>query len=439
MAKVVVLGGGESGVGAAVLAKTKGYEVFLSDAGQIKVQYEQLLKKFEIPFEAGGHTEESFFDADIIVKSPGIPPWVSLIKMLRDMGKTIISELEWGYRFTEAPIIAVTGSNGKTTTASLIHHLLSEGGVEASLGGNIGDSFAFQVAHKPIPEVYVLEVSSFQLEDIQSFRPQVGILLNITPDHLDRYEGKMQLYGGAKFQLTRFQQAKDKWILNADDEWTQKLVPKYKSKAQLRRFGWSESYDGFKRGDRIVAGGYEFSLENVRLLGPHNQMNIMAAILAVQDWGLSNRTIQQGLETFDPIPHRLEPVGEMEGVTFINDSKATNVDAVFYALQAMDRPTIWLAGGFDKGNDYQPLKKWVEEKVKSIIVLGQHDEKFKTNFQKPVYQVENMEEAIDLAQELSESGDAVLLSPACASFDLFRNYEDRGDQFRAEVKKKLTE
>ncbi|MEL6696625.1 MAG: UDP-N-acetylmuramoyl-L-alanine--D-glutamate ligase [Bacteroidota bacterium] len=436
MSKVGVLGAGESGVGAAVLAKMKGHEVFVSDAGQVQSKYKEILVRYEIPHEAGGHTEETFFEADVIIKSPGIPPWVPLVKKLRESGKSIISEIEWGFRYAEAPIIAITGSNGKTTTTSLIHHLLRFAGVDALLGGNIGESFAMQVATKAIPQVYVLEVSSFQLEDIETFHPQIGLILNITPDHLDRYQYQMEAYAKAKFQITQHQTSDEVLILHREDEWVVKTWKETEIEARIQTFGCGQEGDVMV-GRRCLrfADHSEVELGKVQLLGPHNELNIAAALLATSAFGLELPEVQKGLNSFQPIPHRLEPVGEIQGVRYINDSKATNVDAVRYALQAMDADVVWIAGGVDKGNDYQPVRELVTEKVKAIVVLGKHKEKFLSEFGKPVYQVESMSAAVWQAQTIAEQGNVVLLSPACASFDLFRNYEDRGNQFREEVQK----
>ncbi|MEO0583437.1 MAG: UDP-N-acetylmuramoyl-L-alanine--D-glutamate ligase [Bacteroidota bacterium] len=436
MLKVLVLGAGESGVGAAVLAKEKGYNVFVSDAGKVQSKYAEILKRYEIPFEAGGHTEESFFEADVIIKSPGIPPWIPIVKKLREAGKSIISEIEWGFRYAEAPIIAITGSNGKTTTTSLIHHLLKSAGVDALLGGNIGESFAMQVATKAIPQVYVLEVSSFQLEDIETFHPQIGLILNITPDHLDRYQYQMETYAKAKFQMTRYQTSDEVLILHREDEWIVKTWKETEVEARIKTFGLRQEGDVMVGRQRLIfADALELELNEVQLLGPHNQLNIAAALLAIRAFGLKLESVKNGLDSFQPIPHRLEPVGEIRGVRYINDSKATNVDAVKYALQAMDAGVVWVAGGVDKGNDYQPVQELVAEKVKAIVVLGKHKEKFLSEFDQPIYQVESMSAAVVQAKKVAEEGDVVLLSPACASFDLFRNYEDRGDQFREEVQK----
>ncbi|MCI4671735.1 MAG: UDP-N-acetylmuramoyl-L-alanine--D-glutamate ligase [Bacteroidia bacterium] len=433
MGKIVVLGAGESGVGAALLAKKNGRAVFVSDGSQIKTQYKSILTENNIPFEEGGHTKESFFDAEIVIKSPGIPPWVPLVKDFVERGIEVISEIEYAYRFAKAPIIAITGSNGKTTSSSLIHHLLVENGVKANLGGNIGVSFALQVATLPIPEVYVLEVSSFQLDDCVHFKPNVALLLNITPDHLDRYDGKMEAYAASKFRISLNQNENDVFIFNREDPWTAWGLKELKrSEASKVSFGLNSGGNAWRNeGKLMMQTGDSFEIESLKILGPHNQLNALAALLALEAFG--TKVSPDALSSFDPIPHRLEPVSKIKGVHFINDSKATNVDAVKYALEAMDSPIIWMAGGVDKGNDYQELKELVVEKVKAILVLGANDEKFRTEFEKPVFTLSSMAEAIRKSLELAESGDTVLLSPACASFDLFKNYEDRGEQFRNEV------
>jgi len=435
MGKVIVLGGGESGVGAAILAQKVGKEVFLSDGGQVKSQYKEVLNRYNIPFEEGRHTKESFFDAEIVIKSPGIPPWIPLVKTLTEKGIPVISEVEFAFYYKEAPIIAVTGSNGKTTTASLIHHLLKVNGVNASLGGNIGDSFALQVALYPKPEVYVLEISSFQLEDCYEFHPDIALLLNITPDHLDRYEGKMEQYADAKFRIAQKQDKDDVFIYQRGNEWINRGLEKTRPKAELQGFSLDKGGNAWVEEDNLqLISGEQFSTERMKILGPHNQMNALAALLAVKAFlGRLPRETQQGLDSFAPIPHRLEPVGQLSGVRFINDSKATNVDAVKFALEAIKAPIIWMAGGIDKGNDYEEIKSLVEEKVKAIVVLGEHSQKFHFEFSKKVYQAKNMREAVVKAKEIAHAGDQVLLSPACASFDLFQNYEDRGDQFRQAV------
>ena len=439
MEKVAILGAGESGIGAAILAKKLGSKVWVSDAGKIQDRFIQILVKYEIPFEEGKHTEETFFDADIIVKSPGIPDHVSIIQELKKAGKSIISEIEYGSRHTEAKIIAITGSNGKTTTTSLIYHLLKSVGLNVGLGGNIGKSFAWQVAEADY-DCYVLEISSFQLDDIETFRPDVALLLNITPDHLDRYNYSMEAYAAAKLRITENQTADDVFIINAEDPVTASEILKISPHAEIKKFGLNKRdhlnawFDGQ---EIIIDGESSANFQAMQLLGRHNQANTLAALLAVKAFGIDIQEVSEHLSSFNPIEHRLETVGKINEITFINDSKATNVDAVYFALEAVEGPIIWMAGGVDKGNDYERLKSFVAEKVKAIVVLGEYIEKFHESFQKPVYQAMNMEKGIQKSLELGESGDKVLLSPACASFDLFRNYEDRGNQFKRIVNSKL--
>ena len=435
MKKVAILGAGESGVGAALLAAKLGEEVWVSDAGKIQDRFRSVLETNQIPFEEGKHTYKTFFEADIIVKSPGIPDTVPLIRQLNEQGKSVISEIEYASRYTDAKIIALTGSNGKTTTTSLVGHLMQEVGENVAVGGNIGQSFAWQVATKN-PDWYVLEISSFQLDNIESFRPDVAVLLNITPDHLDRYEGSIKQYGAAKFRITENQKEEDLFIYNVDDPETQEQLPSHEITAQKWGFSLNkkEGSRAWMDGSALQLEDWQADFEEMSLLGQHNQLNTLAALLAVQAVGVDLERLSGALKTFQPIPNRLEPVAEIDGVRFINDSKATNVDAVYYALESMNRPTIWLAGGVDKGNEYATIQGLVEEKVKAIVVLGKKIEKFHRDFQKPVYQALSMKAAISKAKEIAEKGDTVLLSPACASFDLFRNYEDRGDQFREIVK-----
>ncbi|MEL6674905.1 MAG: UDP-N-acetylmuramoyl-L-alanine--D-glutamate ligase [Bacteroidota bacterium] len=442
MKKLVVLGAGESGVGAAILGQKEGFEVWVSDKGKIQDRYKQVLEQHNITFEEGQHTKEKFFDAEVIVKSPGIPEKVPIIQTLRAHKIPIISEIEFAARYTDARIVAITGSNGKTTTTTLIYHLLAAAGLDVGLGGNIGKSFALQVAQDP-RAAYVLEISSFQLDDIERFQPEVALLLNITPDHLDRYGYQLEAYGAAKMRITENQTPDQVFILNGEDAETQRQLGRHALSAQVRKFGLQagKGIDAWIAGDALMLkGNHVGDFRHLRLLGRHNQLNVLAALLAVQAFGVDvlESAVQMALRQFSPIEHRLEEVAEVAGVQFINDSKATNVDAVFYALEAMNRPTIWMAGGVDKGNDYTTLQPWVREKVKAIVVLGEHDEKFHKDFSVPVYQVASMQEGVSQAVRLADAGDAVLLSPACASFDLFQNYEDRGRQFKAAVKEWAT-
>jgi UDP-N-acetylmuramoylalanine--D-glutamate ligase len=444
MKKVIILGGGESGVGAALLAQKVGDQPFVSDAGSISAQYQAQLQENGIAFEAGGHSIDSFFDADLIVKSPGIPGHVPVLEQLRRRGKPILSEIEYGYRHCHARILAITGSNGKTTTASLAYHLMQLCGETAWLGGNIGTSFSALVAKDEQPAWYVLEVSSFQLDDIDTFRPDVGVLLNITPDHLDRYEGSIDQYAAAKLRISENQRAEDVFIYNREDRETCRRLHWIEGRPSLRSFGLkgAPAADAWLNQGLLTlredSGQLGFSSAEMHLLGPHNQLNAMAAILAVRAASGCETGIRQGLTSFQPIAHRLEPVATHSEVRYLNDSKATNVDAVKYALEAMAADqvqVIWLAGGIDKGNDYEPLKRLVAEQVRAVVFLGEYLlDQFRREFpDKSIYPVGSMAEAIQVAQQLAQPGDTVLLSPACASFDLFKNYEDRGAQFKQEV------
>jgi UDP-N-acetylmuramoylalanine--D-glutamate ligase len=435
MAKIGILGGGESGVGAALLAQKLGEEVFLSDARTVADRFKSVLQTHQIPFEEGGHTETTFFEADIIVKSPGIPDTVPFLQRLHAADKEIISEIEYAARYAQAPIVAITGSNGKTTTTALIGHLLKSAGRKVEIGGNIGESLARLVATQS-PELFVVEVSSFQLDQVNSFRPAVALLLNITPDHLDRYQGSMDLYGAAKFRIGAFQGENEVFIYHREDPETLRQMPQHSLRANQLTFGLEahpEADAWIEAGNLRVKDGWSFPVAQMQLLGKHNQLNALAAILAVQALGVALPAIEDGLRSFAPIPHRLEPVGEIDGVRYINDSKATNVDAVAYALEAMDRPVIWIAGGVDKGNDYQQIKPLVQQKVRALGILGSNDQALRQQFDLPVFQAQTMTEMLDWTAAEAKAGETVLLSPACASFDLFKNYEDRGNQFRLGV------
>jgi UDP-N-acetylmuramoylalanine--D-glutamate ligase len=434
MDKIVILGGGESGVGAAILAKERGSDVWVSDKGPIRTQYKKELAKHGIPFEEGQHTEESFFDATYVVKSPGIPPWVATVKRLEERAVPIISEIEFAWKYAEGPIIAITGSNGKTTTTALAHHLLTECGVNASVGGNIGKSFARLVAENSDPEVFVLEISSFQLDDSYAFRPNVAVLLNITPDHLDRYDYSMDAYATSKLSLAQNQISKDLFIYNREDDWSVKSLEKHRPESIIRSFGLEKGGHAWMEGNILkMASGSSYDTSKWKIIGPHNKLNAMAALLAIEGFFLKEEKLKKAFSSFSPMPHRLETIGMVAGVDYVNDSKATNVDSVKYALEAIDKPIIWIAGGVDKGNDYGPIRHLVEEKVKKILVLGDDVEKFLRDFSKDVKNFSLMKNAVKYAAQIAQEGDAVLLSPACASFDLFRNYEDRGDQFKQAV------
>ncbi|MEZ4827636.1 MAG: UDP-N-acetylmuramoyl-L-alanine--D-glutamate ligase [Bacteroidia bacterium] len=440
MSKTAILGGGESGVGAAILAKKLDQEVWLSDAGKIKENYKNELNEYAIPFEEGTHSIEKFFEADVIVKSPGIPGTIPIIQQLKAAGKSVISEIEYASRYTNARIIGITGSNGKTTTTSLIYHLLLAAGEDVGLGGNIGQSFALQVALGK-KSGYVLEISSFQLDDIETFRPDVAVLLNITPDHLDRYGYSLDNYAAAKFRITENQTMQNDFVWCLEDEQSLRMMEKTQINARKLGFSLKKTPESaaWLENDwlNLASTGPLLDFREMRLLGKHNQLNTLAALLAVEAYGADLSAAIPALRTFQPIEHRLEPAGEWGGVRYINDSKATNVDSVFYALEGLAGPIVWIAGGVDKGNDYTPLMPLVAEKVKAIVVLGEKKEKFLKDFDKPVYQEMSMKAALTMAQNLSQSGDTVLLSPACASFDLFANYEDRGKQFKAAVEEMI--
>lgn len=440
--KVTVLGAGESGVGAAILAKTKGAEVWVSDSGKIADKQKYLLLAENIPYEEGKHSTEKFFEADLIIKSPGIPEKADIMKAVRKAGKKVISEIEYAFGFTNAKIIAITGSNGKTTTTSLIYHILKKSGWNVGLGGNIGQSFALQVAQNDF-DYYVLELSSFQLDDIEQFRPHVAIITNITEDHLDRYDYSLEKYAAAKFNIIKNLGDRDFFIYNITDKEIAKMMENYETPATEITFGekiggpmnaWLEN--GIITA-RMITSRDAFEFAKLPLRGKHNALNIMAAVLAVRAIGLPPRYVHTHLPTFSPIEHRIESVGEVNGVEYINDSKATNVDSTSYALECVTKPLIWIAGGVDKGNDYKPLYPHAKGKVKLLIVLGQGMDKLQSNFGEIVPEIKNamsMQEAIDIASKAAKEGDCVLLSPCCASFDLFKNYEDRGNQFKQAVK-----
>ena len=442
MSRVVVLGGAESGVGAAVLAKVKGFDVFLSDKGQIKEEYAAQLRKWEIPFEEGQHTEELILSADEVVKSPGIPGTVPMVQKIREKGIRVVSEIEFASRFDSAKKICVTGSNGKTTTTSLIYYLLQNAGLNVGLGGNIGKSYAYQVATEHF-DYYVLEISSFQLDDIYDFRPDIAIITNITPDHLDRYDHKMENYVASKFNITRNLRPADCFIFDSDDAITVGHLSKIVLRCKMLPFSQEKevAQGAFLREDRIVLRydkeETDLFLQELALGGRHNVYNSMAAALAAKASGIGNEVIRKSLATFQPIEHRLEPVLSIKDVLYINDSKATNVDSAWYALECQKRPVVWIVGGTDKGNDYSILNDLVREKVKAIVCLGVDNSKIHAAFGDMVSRMEDASsarEAVQKASRLATPGDVVLLSPCCASFDLFKNYEDRGEQFKAAVR-----
>jgi len=436
--KLVILGGGESCVGAAILARKQGYEVFLSDGGLLKEQYRNELLQNNIAFEEGKHSEEKVLAADEIMKSPGIPEKNELVKKIRAKAIPVISEIELAYRYkSESRIIAITGSNGKSTTTSLIYHICKTGGMDCALVGNIGYSFAKQVAEDPKP-LYVAEISSFQLDDIKDFRPDVAVLLNITEDHLDRYEYKFENYIRSKFNITKNQRPEDTFIYCADDPVITQFMKENPLHSNLLPFSmYQELPKGAYIKDRMMilavdSDKLETSVYDFALKGKHNQYNSMAAGLAGATVGIRKEKIREAVENFEGLEHRMEHVLTVRGVDFINDSKATNVNSTWYALESMTQPVILILGGVDKGNDYSALLDLVKEKVKAIVCLGVDNRKIHEAFGKHVEVMVNTagaREAVHAAFHLANKGDVVLLSPACASFDLFRNYEDRGRQF----------
>ncbi|MFC5410801.1 UDP-N-acetylmuramoyl-L-alanine--D-glutamate ligase [Larkinella bovis] len=439
---MVILGGGESGVGAALLARAKGYTVFLSDRSLLQESYRQVLEQAEIPFEEGQHTEERILQATEVVKSPGIPEKAPIIQKLRQQNIPIISEIELAARYTNARLIGITGSNGKTTTTLLTYHLLKTAGLNVGLAGNIGDSFARQVLEHSF-DYYVLELSSFQLDDMNQARMNVAILLNITPDHLDRYEYRFQNYVNSKFRILQNMRPDDTFIYYQESAVIREELDRKKPDVRLLPVSLIDTpqpgaylKDGF-----LVVNDFEIPLADLPLKGKHNAINMLAATLAAQVVGVQPDVLRAGLLTFRNAAHRLEPVGEIRGVQFINDSKATNVDSVYYALESMTSPVIWIAGGLDKGNEYDQLAGLVKEKVKALICLGKDNQKLVRYFSDRVptlFETQDVNEAVAKGLELASPGDTVLLSPACASFDLFRNYEDRGNQFKEAVKRMMS-
>lgn len=440
--RIVVLGGGESGFGAAYLAKKKGLEVFLSDRGEIRENYKQLLIENGIEFEEGTHTEEKILNADWIVKSPGIPKKAEIIGQIQRKGIRLSSEIEFASEFTNAKIIAITGSNGKTTTTSLIYHILNSDGLNVGLGGNIGKSFAKQVADENY-DYYVLEVSSFQLDDIQNFRPYISLLLNLSKDHLDQYNYDYEEYALAKFRITENQENDNFFIYNKDDVMSMNLLEKLEIKAKMLPFSTKEKLEegGFATEDKIfikLQEEFSMKIDELSLVGTHNVANSLAASIAGKILNISNESIRNSLMTFQAVEHRLEFVSEIGGVKYINDSKATNVNAAYFALESMKTPTVWIVGGTDKGNDYTEIEELVKKKVKAIVCLGLDNQKIINFFKEKkefIYDTSSMEDAVKICKSIAEKGDTVLLSPCCASFDLFKNYEDRGTKFKEAVLK----
>ena len=444
MGRIVVLGGAESGVGAAVLAKVKGFDVFLSDNGKLKDEYKALLDNWQIAYEEGGHTPDKVLSADEVVKSPGIPETVPMVRALRDKGVHVISEIEFAARYDSAKKICITGSNGKTTTTSIIYYLLKEAGLNVGLGGNIGKSYALQVATEQ-HDYYVLEISSFQLDGCYDFRPDIAIITNITPDHLDRYDYNMENYVRSKFRITRNLRPEDCFIFDSDDKITIDHLSKIVLQARMLPMSQTHEVEqgAYLEGQKIVMrvgeDESEIYLSELALGGKHNIYNSMAAALAAKAAGIRNEVIRKSLRTFQPIEHRLEPVLEVKDVLYINDSKATNVDAAWYALDCQTKPVVWIVGGTDKGNDYEVLKPLVKEKVRAIVCMGIDNKKFHEAFEALVgadkmVDTLSAEEAVKASAAFAEPGDVVLLSPCCASFDLFTCYEDRGEKFKEAVR-----
>jgi UDP-N-acetylmuramoylalanine--D-glutamate ligase len=441
--RMVILGGGESGVGAALLASRQGYAVFLSDSGMLKETYKQELEAGSIPFEEGGHTEDMVLNADEIVKSPGIPEKNELVKKIREKGILVISEIELAYRYKgDSKIIAITGSNGKTTTTSLLYHICRHAGLDCALVGNIGYSFAKQVAENPKPW-YIAEISSFQLDDIKTFRPHIAILTNITEDHLDRYNYQFKKYIDSKFRITMNQTKEDYFIYCSDDPVTMQYMNRYSIYSNPLSFTMQQEpgKGAFIRNglmtieagnERVTMSIYDFSLK-----GKHNQYNTMAAGIAASTIGLRKEKIREAIQSFETLEHRMEHVSTVRGVSFINDSKATNVNSTWYALESMENPVILILGGVDKGNDYSLILDLVKEKVKAIVCMGIDNRKIHEALGNDVELIVNTssaKEAVQAAFHFATKGDTVLLSPACASFDLFKNYEDRGKQFKEAVR-----
>jgi UDP-N-acetylmuramoylalanine--D-glutamate ligase len=439
---IVILGAGESGVGAAYLAQQQGYDVFVSDFGAIANKYKRQLNDWNIRFEENKHTEEIILAATEVIKSPGIPEKAPIVKKLRDKQIPVISEIEFAGRYTNAKIVGITGSNGKTTTTSLTYHILKNAGLNVGLAGNIGNSFAYQVATEKF-DTYVLELSSFMLDDMYRFKTDIAVLLNITPDHLDRYDYKFENYAASKFRVTQNQTANDYFIYCADDPETINVMAERKFKAQLLPFSIKKKVEpgAYLNNDNIIINAhqqhFQMSISELALQGKHNIYNSMASGIVAKVLELRNPLIRDSMSNFKNIEHRLEFVAKISGISFINDSKATNVNSTWYALESMTSDVILILGGVDKGNDYAMLRDLVRQKVKAIVCLGKDNKRIHDAFENDVEVIVNTysaEEAAQVSYHLAEKGDTVLLSPACASFDLFKNYEDRGNQFKHAVK-----
>ena len=442
MKRLVILGGGESGVGTAILGKKEGFDVFVSDMGKIKTVYQEVLNQYGIAWEDQQHTEEKIVNATVVMKSPGIPDKVEIVKKLHSQGIPVISEIEFAAPYTKAVTIGITGSNGKTTTTMLTYHLLKSAGLQVGLAGNIGKSFAWQVAEAE-HDFYVLELSSFQLDGIVKYKPHIAVLTNISPDHLDRYEYKYENYINSKFRITMNQTEQDFLIYDADDEASAEWLQYNKTNAQLIPFSISKTLEKGaylnKNTMEVNINEEEFIMETeyIALEGKHNMKNAMAATSVAKLMQIRNATIRESLSNFQGVEHRLEKVLKIQNVQYINDSKATNVNATFFALDSMNATTVWIVGGVDKGNDYSELMPLVREKVKAIVCLGIDNTKIIEAFGNVVdlvIEVDNMYDAVNMSAHIAEKGEIVLLSPACASFDLFENYEDRGNQFKRAVK-----
>lgn len=431
---IVVLGGGESGVGAAILAKKQGFDVLVSDLGSIKAAHKKVLQEYQIDFEEGGHSKALILEkANLVIKSPGIPNKVAMIQALLEKGVEVIDELEFAARYTKGKIIAITGSNGKTTTTRLVHHILETASLDVGLAGNIGFSWAKQVAEND-RAYYALEVSSFQLDNMYQFNPAIAILVNITPDHLDRYDYKLSNYIASKFRIIQNKTTADTFIYSKEDENIAYGFEHYfkADKAGLLPVSMKD-LEGLLETFRVPYTDFEMPVSELTLKGRHNYFNMQCAVLAAKQLGVENEVIRTALQSFVNDPHRLESVISLNGVEYINDSKATNVDATYFALEAMDKTTVWIVGGVDKGNDYTPLIPFIKDKVRAIVCLGKDNSKIKAALEEVheiIVETLSVEEAIKVASLYAEEGDAVLLSPACASFDLFSNYIDRGNQFK---------
>ncbi|WP_299148005.1 UDP-N-acetylmuramoyl-L-alanine--D-glutamate ligase [uncultured Dokdonia sp.] len=440
--RLVILGAGESGVGTAILGKAKGYDVFLSDFGKIKNHYKEILIAEDFAWEEEGHTEALILNADVVMKSPGIPDKAPIVQKLIEKGISVISEIEFASQYTDATIVGITGSNGKTTTTMLAGFILEQAGINLGVAGNIGDSYAKMVAQKEI-DTYVLEISSFQLDGIADFAPHIAVVLNVTPDHLDRYDYKFENYIASKFRIAMNQKETDYLIYDADDPVSVNWLNKHPVRSKLLPFSLTQEFENgaFIKDNNLVVqidnNTFTMTTNNLALKGQHNKKNAMAASTVANLLNIRKATIRESLEGFQGVEHRLEQVLKINNVQYINDSKATNVNATFYALDSMNDPTVWIVGGVDKGNDYRDLYPLINEKVKAIICLGVDNQKLMSHFENMVdiiVETPSMTEAVKIAYKVAERGDNVLLSPACASFDLFENYEDRGRQFKAAVR-----